>query len=150
MVQYKHIKWTFLCRENDLCGHEVKDETLPHYHLEMRLNNRIFIKFNDFHFKFTDEDLVSLRCNEDPTCLIKQTFGPHGSGMEDAFSISVESIMDNMQITNDPSEAVYHIQTLVTDEKGIPSEIINEALMKSKENISKKAGSTNLTFSRKR
>ena len=131
--EYTHIKWTFLCRLNDYQGHQGQNDNFPHYHLEMRLNGRVFIKFNEYHFRLTDEDLISLRCNLDSSCPVKGTFGPHGSGMEDAFSIPIDSMMQGMQITDNQSEAVYHIQTVLMDEKGIPGEIIEAALKKSKE-----------------
>jgi len=132
-AQYRYIKWTFLCTLNDYQGHDDRHISFPHYHVEMCLHNKIFIKFNDFHLKFTDEDLFNLKCNFDKTCPVKQTFGPHGSGMEDAFSISPEDIIKRTQTTNDQSKAVYHIHTILMDKDGIPGEIINEALKKARE-----------------
>jgi hypothetical protein len=131
-AEYSNIKWTFLCTSNDYQGHQERQSSFPHYHIEMRLHDKVFIKFNDFHLKFTNEDLFNLRCNLDSSCPIKQTFGPHGSGMEDAFSIPAEKIIEDVQTTDNPNEAVYHIHTILTDKKGIPSVIINEALRKSR------------------
>jgi hypothetical protein len=132
-AEYSHIRWTFLCTPNDYEGHQDRQASFPHYHLEMRLHDQVFIKFNDFHLNFTHEDLVSLRCAMDPSCPITGTFGPHGSGMEDAFSIPAESILEASRINGDPEKAVYHIQTLLSDEKGISGDVIADALKKSKE-----------------
>lgn len=132
-AEYMHIKWTFLCKKNDYEGHKGRNDSFPHYHVEMRLDDRIFIKFSEYHLRLSDEDLASIRGNADPTCPIKQSFGPHGSGMEDAFSLPPEDIIDSMDVTNDPSDAVYHIQTMILDKEGIPGEVINEALKKAKE-----------------
>jgi hypothetical protein len=132
-AQYRHIKWTFLCKSNDYQGHENRHIFFPHYHVEMCLLDKTFIKFNDLHLKFTDEDLFNLKCDLDETCPVKQTFGPHGSGMEDAFSVSPEDIIKETQTTNDQSNAVYHIQTVLMDKNGIPGEKISEAIKKARE-----------------
>ncbi len=131
--QYLDTKWTFVCTSNDYHGHQGHESRFPHYHIEMRLHDRIFIRFNEFHLKFTDEDLFNLRCDLDVSCPVKHTFGPHGSGMEDALSIPSDKIMEGVQITDNPDEAVYHIHTILTDKKGIPGEIIQEALQRSKD-----------------
>ncbi len=96
---YRHIKWTFLCTESDLQGHANTNSDFPHFHFEMRLNGQIFIKFNDLHIRFTDEDTFNLRCNRDANSPIKQTFGFYGAGMSDAFSIPAETILEEAVTT---------------------------------------------------
>ena len=100
----------------------------------MRLNGQVFIKFNDFHLRFTDEDLFNLRCNLDPDSPIKQSFGSHGAGMKAAVSIPLETILNETKSTEKESEGVYRIQTIIEAEPGksISGEMIANVVAKSK------------------
>lgn len=129
-AKYKHIKWTVWCTRNDFAGH---DSQPPHFHFEMRLDQLPFIKFNDFHIPFTDEDLFTIRSNEDHDSPVKQTFGFHGAGLEEAFSGDPEKILDILTTTDDENEAVYHVQTMVRCEEGIPQDVVDEAISKAKD-----------------
>ncbi|NJA05256.1 hypothetical protein HC024_05850 [Methylococcaceae bacterium WWC4] len=99
----------------------------------MRLDKNSFIKFNDFHIPFTDEDLFTIRSHEDPESPVKQTFGFHGAGLEEAFSVDPEKLMEGLTTTDNQEEAVYHLHTVIHSEDGIPSEVINQALAIAKE-----------------
>lgn len=129
-AKYKHLKWTFWCTRNDYAGHSNQP---PHFHFEMRLDKNSFIKFNDFHIPFTDEDLFTIRSHEDPESPVKQTFGFHGAGLEEAFSVDPEKLMEGLTTTDNQEEAVYHLHTVIHSEDGIPSEVINQALAIAKE-----------------
>lgn len=130
---YKHIKWTFLCKKNDLQGHPNSQAAFPHYHIEIRLDGKVFVKFNDFHIPFSGEDLFNLKCNSDEHSPIKQSFGSYGAGIKDAFSIPPEKMLSETVSTDDESQAVYHIQSIITNEAGVPMEEIAEMIRKSKE-----------------
>lgn len=78
------------CARNDFAGHSNQ---LPHFHFEMRLDKMPFIKFNDCHIPFTDEDLFYIQSNEDSESPVKQTFGFHGAGLEEAFSVDPEKLI---------------------------------------------------------
>lgn len=129
-AKHEHRKWTFWCTREDYEGHGNQP---PHYHFEMRLNGMPFIKFNDFHIPFTDEDLFNLRSHEDPDSPVKQTFGYHGAGIEEAFSGDPEKILDGLKTTTDENEAFYHIHTVLTSDEGIPGEVVEEAMRRSKD-----------------
>jgi hypothetical protein len=132
-ASYKHIKWTFICSQNDYKGHANTLTDFPHFHFEMRLAGQPFVKFNDFHIRFTDEDLFNLKCNEDDSFPIKQSFGPYGAGMKDAFSLPAQTILEKSTSTDDEGKAVYHIQTIVQSDSGISGEKIAEIMRLSKE-----------------
>ena len=129
-ARYKHIKWTFWCTKNDYAGHNNHP---PHFHFEMRLDKNPFIKFNDFHIPFTDEDLFTIRSHEDPESRVKQTFGFHGAGLEDAFSADPEKLIEGLTTTENQDEAVYHIHTVIHSEEGIPNDVLNKAMSIAKE-----------------
>ena len=62
-IRYKQFEWSFSCSQNDYEGHKTNSPDLqkPHYHFQMRINRRSFIKYNDFHVPFTEHDLVDMR-----------------------------------------------------------------------------------------
>jgi hypothetical protein len=133
--RYEHIKWTFKCSQSDRTGHKGTKHGYPHFHFEMRLTGNPFVRFNDFHIPFTDEDLFWLRANEDPDIRFKQSFAPHGSGMQDAMNVDPEDLINQLQRGKDCSEddAVFQIDSLVFREEGIPGELIENAVKASKE-----------------
>lgn len=131
---YKHIKWTFWCTQGDYEGHSGSKADFPHFHVEVRLNGQVFVRFSDFHVPFTPEDLFYLKCNSDPRAPIEQSFGAYGAGMEDAVSIPLEKILDDTTSTDDETKAVYRIQTIMMAEEGkaISGDLIDEIVKKSK------------------
>ncbi|MBE0574388.1 MAG: hypothetical protein IH613_00670 [Desulfuromonadales bacterium] len=128
-AKYKHIKWTFWCTRNDYAGHNNQP---PHFHFEMRLDKMPFIKFNDFHIPFSEEDLFNIRSHEDPESPVKQTFGFYGAGLEEAFSLDTEKLLNGLTTTENQEEAVYHVHTVLHSEEGIPVEVINKAMAAAK------------------
>jgi hypothetical protein len=129
-AKYKHIKWTFWYTRNDYAGHGGGQP--PHFHFEMCLDKQIFSKFSD-HIPFTDEDLFTLRSHEDPESPVKQAFGFHGAGLEEAFSVDPDKLIEGLTTTENQEEAVYHIQTVIHLEEDIPHEALNKAMAIAKE-----------------
>ena len=125
---YKHIKWTFICTRADLNGHGGTSSDFPHFHFEMRLSGQSFIKFNDFHVPLNEEDQFKIRSNLDPQCRVKHGFGFHGAGIQDAFSIPPEDVLEHSVPTDDANAATYHIQTMVIDPNGISGERLSEII----------------------
>ena len=132
---YEHIKWTFWCTQNDRKGHHGTGSPMPHFHIEIRLNNKIFVKFNDFHIPFTDEDLFQFRCNADEDFPIDYGFGKYGAGMSDTMSVPPDLILSNTKTTEDVENATFHIQTKLKPRDGsrIEMDLVVEAMKRSKE-----------------
>jgi len=110
-IKWKNIEWTFDCSKNDLSGHSGTKVDFPHYHFQMRIDGNRFISFNDFHIPFTDEDLFILSLKDEDW--FHQDFGTIGSGMQDAVSIPLESILEHTTVAEDESEATYHFSTMI-------------------------------------
>ncbi|MBN2107639.1 MAG: hypothetical protein JW832_09435 [Deltaproteobacteria bacterium] len=127
---YEHRHWTFKCSRTDYQGHAGKKTAFPHYHFQMMLAGQVFIKFNDSHIPFTDEDLFWIRADLDPHSPIKQSFGPHGSGMQDAMNVDPASILYNTVRSKEGEieKAVYNIESIISRPEGIPSETIQAAI----------------------
>jgi hypothetical protein len=125
-----------VCKENDYLGHTgTKHSEFPHFHFAMHLDNKPFIKFNDFHIPFTDEDLFNIKCIKDNDLHIDQSFDPYGAGMSDATSMPLETVLQESLVTEDPENATYHIQSLISTDDGseLDMDLILEAINKSKE-----------------
>ena len=131
---FEHRKWTFKCTNGDKGGHGGTKHDYPHYHFEMRLAGQIFVKFNDFHLPFTSEDLFWHKANADDEFPVKQSFGPHGSGMEDAMNADPESLIDHLQRgdENEEEEAVFQIDSFIFSEEGISGDMVADAIEASK------------------
>ncbi len=125
-VKWKNIEWTFDCSNNDFKGQHGTAIDYPHYHFQMRIDGKPFIKFNEFHLPFTDQDLFVLQLNQEQGDWFKQGFGAIGSGMQDAVSIDPELALEHM--TNaEEGEATYHLSTMIEAiDKPISGELIAE------------------------
>ena len=57
-IKYKNIEWTLNVGSTDLNGHEnSKNANFPHFHIQIHIDGRPFIKFNNFHIPFSRHDL---------------------------------------------------------------------------------------------
>lgn len=132
--RYKNIEWTITIGHTDKDGHKnSQDGAMPHYHLQMKIDNNIFIKFNDFHIPFSDDDLFRLElCRQTGDCI--ELGYPHGYGvgiLENKKALN--AIDENLVITNDVKRAVFRGDTFIRAPKGtsIPLEIIQQAMEES-------------------
>ena len=119
-IKYKKIQWAFSCSKTDLKGHVNKNHgTKPHFHFEMRINDKIFIKFNKYHFDFTEKDLCDLYVLEKRPEKFK-AHSLYGMGMQDLFdeNIDANSIIDNTRKADDYQSATFEMQTLLMAPKG--------------------------------
>lgn len=117
--KYKNIEWAFSIGHTDKDGHlNSQIANTPHYHLQMKVDNRIFLKFNDFHIKFTDEDLFTIKMLEQAGDLVSyEAYAGHGiSVLENEDNLEI--IDEALQITDDESTAPFRRQTLIQAEEG--------------------------------
>lgn len=133
--KYKNIEWAFSIGHTDLEGH--KDKTvgeIPHYHIQMKVDNRIFLKFNDYHIPFSDGDLFTIELLEQASNKVKMghSFGHGMSILEDEENLEIFD--DAMQITEDVENAPFNRQTLIQAPEGqtISEEMIQQAIEESK------------------
>lgn len=118
-IQYKNILWSLSCSNTDFSGHANKRTgKYHHFHLDMRIDNKSFIKFNDFHIPFNQEDMFTFEAIEKAPDKFKY-FEYYGSGIQDLFNeISAGELLDNMKATDDYKNAPYRMQTIITAPKG--------------------------------
>ena len=142
--RYKNIEWAFSVGNTDLEGHPAaKVGANPHFHIQMKINDQIFLKFNDFHIPFSDQDLfmIELRKQMGEELIINQ--GSLNAGIsvlenEELF----EELEKKMIRADDESIAPFNRQSIIIAPEGqtISGEILEQAFEESaitKEPVSK-------------
>lgn len=56
-IKYKEFEWSFSLAHSDFEGHKGTKSDYPHFHLQMKKNGNVVIKFNDYHIPFSDNDI---------------------------------------------------------------------------------------------
>jgi hypothetical protein len=131
--KYKNIEWSISIKETDIVGHSSsqygKD---PHFHLQMLVDNNIFIKFSDFHIPFSDEDLFTIESlKQAPDKVIQRhSFGEGISILEDEENIDL--LDESMEITDEENGAINR-STIITAPEGkkISGDVIEKAIKES-------------------
>ncbi|MBW6491894.1 MAG: hypothetical protein K0B15_11950 [Lentimicrobium sp.] len=133
--KFKNIEWAFSIGHTDKEGHpNAQVGSIPHYHIQMKVDDLIFLKFNDYHIPFSDGDLFTITMLDQAPDKVKlgHSYG-HGIGvLEDEENL--ELIDDVMKITDDIENAPFNRQTLIQAPEGqtISGEIIQQAIDESK------------------
>ena len=135
-AKYKHVSWSFSCSESDFNGHSTsKNGNFPHYHMQMYINSLPFIKYNDYHIPFDNEDLCSLELILNHSDIVKHSYG-RGDGMEAIFGNddALDFIINKSTPTNDNEDAAFHMSTFVMAPEGgeISGDEIYEAFQEAK------------------
>lgn len=135
-MKYKNIEWSISIGHTDIEGHvgaKVGDK--PHYHIQMIVDGNIFIKFNDLHIYFTDENLFNIELlnqNKDRMKFVRT----HGEGISILEEPETLELIDKyMKVTDDEDKATFSTSTMIhmPDGNPIPMEKIIEAINRSKE-----------------
>ncbi len=83
-IKYKNLRWSFSIGATDLSGHEGSGELSkqPHYHFQMYVDEKPFIRYNDFHLPLSVADIGFLECmRANPGTVKKRVAG--GVGMDE-------------------------------------------------------------------
>jgi hypothetical protein len=133
--KYKNIEWAFSIGKTDLEGHSAaKVGNNPHYHIQMKVNDNIFLKFNDFHIPFSDQDLFVIELQEQASDKVikRSSLGAGMSVIED--TEFMQELDDHMVRSDNNSAAPFNRQTIIIAPEGesITDEIINKAYEESK------------------
>jgi hypothetical protein len=133
--KYKNIEWAFSVGNTDLEGHpSSKVGAEPHYHIQMTVDNQIFLRFNDFHIPFSDQDLfmIELQKQAGHRLIKRDSYGAGISVLEDQELL--KELDDLMVRADDESTAPFNRQTMIIAPEGetISGEIIQQAFEESK------------------
>jgi len=132
--KYKNIEWAFSIGHTDKDGHpNAQVGSAPHYHIQMKVDDRIFLKFNDFHIPFSDGDLFTLTLLDQTPDRVKwgHSYGQGIGILEDEENLEI--IDDAMTVTDDIENAPFNRHTLIQAPEGqtISGEIIEQAFEES-------------------
>lgn len=119
-IKYQRFTWSFSCRESDFMGHKMaRVGNAPHYHFQMRIDDRPFINYNDFHPPLHRHDIVGLEMLRNSKGVVKSVF-LHGPGIYDVLTEeNLETIIDlPMDRSGDPETGAISIQTMMIAEPG--------------------------------
>lgn len=133
--KYKNLEWAFSVGHTDLEGHpNTFSGSNPHYHIQMKVDDKIFLKFNNFHIPFSDDDLFNIEVLNQAGDLVKfDTYLGHGMNVLDDPNL-LEIIDDHMTVTDNEDNATFRRQTFiqVPEGKSISCEIIQKAFEESR------------------
>lgn len=119
-IKYQNIEWSFSCGDSDFLGHQdAVQGSKPHFHFQMRIDERPFINYSQYHFGLTSHDILAIKAikGEIPGAVYTRT---HGAGMEDIMSVveQQDDPLQYMQSAKDEDNAQFHLQTMITAENG--------------------------------
>ncbi len=101
----------------------------------MKVNDNIFLRFNDFHIPFSDDDFYffELFNQLSDKFLLNHSYGMGMSVLEDEDNLQI--LDENLSITNDFDNATFNRQTLIIAPEGetISGELIIQAMTESQE-----------------
>lgn len=103
-IKFKNIEWSLNYGQTDLDGHfNSKNADFPHFHIQILIDNRPFIRFNDYHIPFSKADLFNLQLKEEADDLIdfRHSKGEGMSFIEDSENLKeLDKIMKVADVEN--------------------------------------------------
>lgn len=139
-IKYKNIEWSFSCTDSDFAGHvDTFKGDIPHYHFQMKINDKVVISFNKYHLPFHDEDFFNFSVkNEEFGEKISYREG-YATGFGGAVhSLGEAELLKTLKYSENEEDAHFHMQTIMQSKPGetIKGEDIIE-LIKEREQIGK-------------
>ena len=111
-MKWKNIEWTFNCSRNDYSGHDGGNSNYPHYHFQMRIDNKQFINFSQHHLPFSRKDLFYFDIKQQNPELIRHSLSG-GAGMQDAGEADPLAIIKHATLAENEEDATYYMQAMV-------------------------------------
>ncbi len=134
-IKYKNIEWSLTFGSTDLEGHkDSKNADFPHYHLQMLVDGKPFIKFNDYHIPFSKDDLINFRLMAEEDLVEFRNY--HGEGISIIEnSENREKIMEVMKVAENEENALFKTKTIVKRPNGktISDDIFQKIIAESNE-----------------
>jgi hypothetical protein len=119
-IMYKNLEWSFSCGANDLSGHEGGGEhsKRPHYHFQMSVDGKPFIRYNDFHLPLSEADVGVLEYMRQNPGKVRRLL-PGGAGMNDALDEDMlGQHLDRMKPSEETESALVKFRTNIVAEPG--------------------------------
>jgi len=119
IIKYKNFEWSFSCSRGDFEGHKGgKQGKDSHYHFQMRIDNKPFINFNEFHIPLSDYDQYFIRVGRSEIKGISHHAG-FGAGMGALFqNLNPEEILKHAKTTDDFDNATINTSYIISADPG--------------------------------
>lgn len=115
-IKHGTLEWSFSFAQGCLEGKDGKHG--PHYHFQMRVNEKPFFDYGNYHIRLSEYELWLLDIDLDKNPDFKR-IDTHGMGMEGVFSdVEPEALLNGMRTTDDMDKATFHLQTMIEAEPG--------------------------------
>ncbi len=123
-ANYKDYSWSISCSKSDFEGHG-KNSNFPHYHLQMWINERPFISYNNFHIRIPNKEVIKIKAMQK---LGGKSKFPYGESYDDIISYVEPEQIISMPVSRsrDDSHAMFNISTMILADEG--STISGEAI----------------------
>lgn len=136
-IKYKHLEWSFSCSQGDYEGH--RDSTagaMPHYHFQMKENERVVINYGSFHALFNDYDAFCFAIKNGEVKKLKHAY-IEGAGMKTFMdTFTGEELLTSLRNSDPEDESThqFHLETSVMADPGttISGDKIAELMEESK------------------
>jgi hypothetical protein len=120
-INYKNLEWSFSCGANDLSGHEGggKHSQRPHYHFQMYVDGKPFIRYKDFHLPLSEAEVGVLEYMRQNPGKMRWRL-PGGVGISEALDEALKHLanIEPSGTSDDRERASIHLHTLATPEPG--------------------------------
>lgn len=135
-IKFKNIEWALNYGKTDLSGHEnSKNANFPHFHLQVQVDNKPFIRFNDFHIPFSDADLFNIEVMKKASDLVdfRYDLGEGMSFIEDPEKL--KELDKIMKVADNEDTAPFHTTSVVQmpDGKTMSGDILEQIFQESRE-----------------
>lgn len=135
-IKFRNIEWSLNYGQTDLDGHKgSKNGDFPHFYIQMTIDNRPFLRFNDFHIPFSKADLFNFQLMKEAADLVDFRH-THGEGM--SFIENPENLKELdkiMKTTEDESNALFDTSSMITMPEGktMSGEVLEKIFAESRE-----------------
>lgn len=118
-IRWKNLEWAFSCAESDYQGHATSQHSKhPHYHFQMRLDNRPFINYSDFHLPFSEMDIIEIEAMRASEGRVRRHFS-FGEGMNDVLSDeTVEHIVASTVPADHEGDGTFKLDSIAMAKEG--------------------------------
>lgn len=117
-IKYKNIEWSLTFGKSDLDGHSNSaNADFPHFHLQMLVNDKPFIRFNDFHIPFSKDDLITIEMLEEENVEFRNSQAP---GMSDILEDDdmLKEIDSHCTVPENPEDGILNFGTAIIMPEG--------------------------------
>lgn len=119
-IRYKEFEWTFSLAKTDFEGHPGTNADYPHFHIQMKKNGNVIIKFNDYHIPFSDNDKLMIEMMNQDVMIYNPSYE---AGLNIFSELDDDEVLQLMTQAKSENSAAFRIQTLIEIPKQCEREV---------------------------